>query len=61
MPLDTETIWKILGIVFAAGAFWQELRAIRKDIARLEEKQDKYNNLQIRVAKLEAKLEGDTK
>ncbi len=58
MPIDTETIWKILGLVFAAGAFWQELRAIRKDIARLEEKQDKYNNLQIRVAKLEAKMEG---
>ena len=58
MPIDTETIWKVLGIVFAAGAFWQELRAIRKDIARLEEKQDKYNNLQIRVAKLEAKMEG---
>jgi len=57
MQLDAETIWKILGIVFAAGAFWQELRAIRKDIARLEEKQDKYNNLQIRVAKLEAIIE----
>ncbi|MBQ8032568.1 MAG: hypothetical protein IJ266_01220 [Elusimicrobiaceae bacterium] len=55
--MDTETIWKILGLVFAAGAFWQELRAIRKDIARLEEKQDKYNNLQIRVAKLEARFE----
>lgn len=58
MPIDTETIWKVLGIVFAAGAFWQELRAIRKDIAHLEEKQDKYNNLQIRVARLEAKMEG---
>lgn len=61
MTMDTETIWKILGLVFAAGAFWQELRAIRKDIARLEEKQDKYNNLQIRVAKLEARLEGGRK
>lgn len=61
MQLDTETIWKILGIVFAAGAFWQELRAIRKDIARLEEKQDKYNNLQIRVAKLEAIIEEEHK
>lgn len=57
MPIDQETIWKFLGIVFAAGAFWQELRAIRKDIARLEEKQDKYNNLQIRVAKLEARMD----
>lgn len=61
MQLDAETIWKILGIVFAAGAFWQELRAIRKDIARLEEKQDKYNNLQIRVAKLEARFEEEHK
>lgn len=61
MTMDTETIWKILGLVFAAGAFWQELRAIRKDIARLEEKQDKYNNLQIRVAKLETRLEGGRK
>ena len=61
MPIDAETIWKILGIVFAAGAFWQELRAIRKDIARLEEKQDKYNNLQIRVAKLEARFEDEHK
>lgn len=61
MQLDAETIWKVLGIVFAAGAFWQELRAIRKDIARLEEKQDKYNNLQIRVAKLEALFEEERK
>jgi len=61
MNIDTETIWKILGLVFAAGAFWQELRAIRKDIARLEEKQDKYNNLQIRVAKLEARFEEEKK
>lgn len=52
-----ETFWKVAAVVFAAGAFWQELRAIRKDIARLEEKQDKYNHLQERVTKLEAKME----
>ena len=52
-----ETIWKLAALIFAAGAVWQELKAIRKDIARLEEKQDKYNHLQERVAKLEAKLE----
>ena len=51
-----ETIWKLSAIIFAAGAVWQELKAIRKDIARLEEKQDKYNHLQERVAKLEAKV-----
>lgn len=52
-----ELFWKVAAVIFGAGAFWQELRAIRKDIARLEEKQDKYNNLQIRVAKLEARFE----
>ena len=52
-----ELIWKIAAVIFGAGAFWQELRAIRKDIARLEEKQDKYNHLQERVARLETRLE----
>ncbi len=45
--------WKVFSLVFAAGAVWGELRAIRKDIARLEQKQDKYNHLQERVFKLE--------
>ena len=45
--------WKIAALVFAAGGVWSELRAIRKDIARLEAKQDKYNTLQERVARLE--------
>ncbi len=53
-----EIFWKAAAVIFGAGAFWQELRAIRKDIARLEEKQDKYNHLQERVARLETKIEG---
>lgn len=61
MSVDSELIFKVAAIVFAAGAFWQELRAIRKDIARLEEKQDKYNHLQERVAKLEARMEEQEK
>lgn len=52
-----DIAWKVAAVLFGAGAFYQELRAIRKDIARLEEKQDKYNHLQERVAKIEAKLE----
>ena len=56
-----ETFWKIAALVFAAGAVWGELKAIRKDIARLEEKQDRYNHLQERVAKLEAKLENKSR
>ena len=48
-----EIAWKVAGIVFCAGMFWAELKAIRKDIKRLEIKQDKYNTLQERTLKLE--------
>lgn len=57
MTIDIDTIWKILGVVFACGVIYGELKAIRKDISRLEQKQDKYNNLQIRVAKLETRMD----
>ena len=53
MNLDFEVLWKVAAVVFAAGGVWNELRAIRKDLSRLESKQDKYNHLQERVAKLE--------
>ena len=46
--------WKeIIVIVFAAGGIWAQLQAIRKDIRRLEKKQDRYNNLQERTHDLE--------
>ena len=57
MHADIETLWKILGVVFAGGMVWAELKAIRKDIARLEQKQDKYNTLQERTRVLEVKVE----
>ncbi len=53
-----DLLWELAAVIFAAGAVWSELKAVRKDIARLEEKQDKYNHLQERVAKLEARMEG---
>lgn len=55
--MDYEMILKIAGIVFTAGMLYGELKAIRKDIARLEKKQDKYNNLQERTRVLEVKVE----
>lgn len=57
MMLDIELIWKILGFVFACGMVWAKLEAIQKDIARLEKKQDKYNNLQERTRVLEVKVD----
>ena len=52
-PEMFELLWKAAAIVFAAGSVWGELRGIRKDIARLEIKQDKYNQLQEPLARLE--------
>lgn len=46
--------WKeVLVVVFIAGGIWAQLQAIRKDIKRLEKKQDRYNNLQERTHDLE--------
>ena len=57
MMLDLEILWKIGAVVFAGGIVWAKLEAIQKDIARLEKKQDKYNNLQERTRVVEVKLE----
>lgn len=56
-PEMLDTLWKIAGVIFAAGMVWAELKAVRKDIARLEQKQDKYNHLQERVFKLEGEMQ----
>ncbi|MGN0016531.1 MAG: hypothetical protein ACI37O_04250 [Candidatus Avelusimicrobium sp.] len=45
--------WEVITVAALAGMVWNELRAIRKDLARLEAKQDKYNHLQERVARVE--------
>ena len=56
-PDNVRLILEIAGVVFAVGAIYGELKAIRKDISRLEEKQTKYNNLQERVLRNELKIE----
>lgn len=48
-----ELMWKVIVAVFVAGGFWNELKAIRRDIKRLEKKQDAYNSLQARMIKQE--------
>lgn len=52
-----ELLLKVGGIVFAVGAIYGELKNIRKDITRLESKQEKYNNLQTRVLRNELTIE----
>lgn len=50
-------IWQAAAVVFACGMVWAKLNMIERSLARLEQKQDKYNNLQERTKVLEVKVE----
>lgn len=56
MEIDIDTVWKILGVVFACGIVYAELKAIRRDIARLEEKVEVHNRYDRRIVALETML-----
>lgn len=47
------TLKDVIVVVFIAGGLYAKLQMISKDIRRLEQKQDRYNNLQERVLKQE--------
>lgn len=68
MTIDSEIlnlIWELAAVIFAAGAVWAELKGIRKDIARLEEKVEKHNSFDRRIVRLESyvdmKIKEETK
>lgn len=57
MHIDTVTIdviWKLAAVIFGAGVLFGQLKAIRKDIARLEQKQEEANKVKMRMAAAEA-------
>lgn len=57
MQLDSSTIeiaLEIALLVFTAGGAWFELKALRKDIIRLERKQEESNQVKMRTAVLES-------
>lgn len=64
-PADIGLTWKeILYIAFMAGFVWFELKAIRRDIVRLDKKMDKldekvqkHNNFDRRIVRLETLVE----
>ena len=57
-PADIGLTWKeILYIAFMAGFVWFELKAIRRDIARLDKKVEKHNNFDRRIVRLETLVE----
>lgn len=51
------SICTIGGLVFACGKAWAELKGIRDDIARLEQKVEKHNNFDRRIIRLETIIE----
>lgn len=53
MTISIELLLFLLAFAVSCGVVKAELKAIRKDIKRLEVKQDKYNNLQERTHDLE--------
>ena len=55
---DLGLTWKeILYLTFMAGFVWFELKAIRRDIARLDKKVEKHNNFDRRIIRLETLVE----
>ncbi len=49
-----EIAIEIALLVFTAGGAWYELKALRKDISRLEAKQEESNRVKTRTAILES-------
>lgn len=63
MTMSSEVlniIWELAAVIFAAGAVWGELKAIRKDIARLEEKVERHNSFDRRIVRLESYVDMKT-
>lgn len=56
MMLDSDTVriaMELFGLIFVAGGAWYELKALRKDVQRLEKKQEEANNVKTRTAVIE--------
>ena len=53
-PADIGLTWKeVLYLTFMAGFVWFELKAIRRDIKRLDKKVEQHNNFDRRLIRLE--------
>ena len=58
IPADIGLSWKEVVCAISMFAFmWYELKAIRRDIKRLEDKVEKHNNFDRRIIRLETLLE----
>lgn len=53
-------LWNIVTVIFGAGFVYAELRGVRKDIGRLEKKQEESNNVKIKQAAMQAVIDLQT-
>lgn len=54
---NPQLLWNIFTVIFGAGFVYAELRGVRKDISRLEEKQEESNNVKIKQAAMQAVID----
>ena len=52
-----QLLWNILTVIFGAGFVIAEMRGVRKDIARLEQKQEESNKVKIKQAAMQARID----
>lgn len=55
-----QLLWNVLTVIFGAGFVIAELRGVRKDIARLEVKQEESNKVKIKQAAMQAIIDMHT-
>lgn len=61
-PADFGLNWKeVVGLISIFAFMWYELKAIRRDIKRLEDKVEKHNHFDRRIIKLETWLKAKGK
>lgn len=57
-PEQLGMSWKeVVGLISMFAFMWYELKAIRRDIKRLEDKVEKHNNFDRRIIRLETWVE----
>ena len=52
-----QLLWNVLTVIFGAGFVYAELKGVRKDINRLEKKQEESNNVKIKQAAMQAMID----
>lgn len=55
--MSVELIIQFVIFIFSCGVVYGEIKSLRKDLSRIEEKVDKHNNFDRRIVALETTVE----